>query len=119
MTLRKMRFPAILVAFILLTMSACALLQCLAEQENTPSCHSSSEKSSDQKSDSSMKFCCETGLIPNPNKSPIFKEETNLTILKFQNIEESSLQVLSSFDVHTGIVSTGPPNASLTLPLRI
>ncbi|HSE39529.1 MAG TPA: hypothetical protein VLH08_02085, partial [Acidobacteriota bacterium] len=87
--------------------------------ENVPSCHASSENSSERKSDSSIKFCCEAGLIPNPNKSPIFKEEANVTLVKFQNIEESSLQIHSSFDVHIGIVSTGPPSVSLTLPLRI
>jgi hypothetical protein len=117
MKLRVRRYPAALLVFVLVTMSACALLQAQGQKEDAPSCHASSENSSEPKPDHSIKFCCESGLIP--NKSQIFKEEANFIFIKFQNREAPSLQVLSSFDVYIGIVCGDPPCVPLNLPLRI
>ena len=116
MRLHLLRFPAAMLAAILLTMSACAILQALPESGIAPSCHATNEQSSDQKSDSSIKFCCEAGLIP--NKNLIFKE-AYVTVMKFAHSEKSPEQLISPFDIQLGISSNSPPISAVISPLRI
>jgi hypothetical protein len=114
MRLDQLRILAAFLVLVMLSMTTCELLQAQTEPD-TPSCHASSKQAPEPKSDSNMKFCCETGLIP--SKTAIYSDlSCGVVLEKFQYSENcyQPLHFTSFFECHSGLIS-----ASLISPLRI
>jgi hypothetical protein len=114
MRLRPFRIPAAILVIVMFSMTTCELLQAQTGPA-TPSCHAASKQEPEPKPESNIKFCCETGLIP--NKTPIYSDLSCSVVLeKFQHLEDFNQPILFSSFIE---FHTGPTSASLISPLRI